>query len=355
MLSFKKIFGKKELHEIVNIKVLKYIVKNWSKYEKIIIKNTENDYDYNPKSICKKYIAYYNKVISIKYNKSSKYSSKSGRWFCKGGIGIQSLPRVIRHTICRGLWIDLDFKNCHPVILLTLCQKHNIPCNFLTHYVNNRKQLLQEWSSVLNKTEEDIKILYLSALNGNLTHYNIANWEAVLEEFKNIHYYIANLPEYSIIHQEVKSLNSKNINAKTVNRILCIIENKCLETLFINLDKRDLLNVEINENIYKCAALIFDGMQIPLNEKTEEFITEQNLSLLSSMIFNETSFHLNISVKVFDEFLEIPDNFEEDIDTDDNIITDDVDAAEIILSKYGTLMTNCNNIKYINDMSSICN
>ena len=347
-MAFKKIFGRNELSEIVNVPVLKYIVKNWNKYESLIVKNDENDYDYNPKAICQKYLAGYKKTISIKYNKSSKYPSKLGRWFCKGGVGIQSLPRIICHTICKDLWIDLDFKNCHPVILQTLCIKHNIKCDFLTYYITNRNTLLQEWSKTLEMSADDVKTIFLAALNGNLTKYNITKWDALLEEFNNIHKSISSIPEYSSLLQEVETLNTKNIYAKTVNRILCNIENKCLETLYTNLDKRGLLNVVIDEMNYKCCALIFDGLQIPLNDITKSFITEQNLTLMSSIIFNETSFHLSLSVKEFDECLNIPDNYEDDVEQEeDNFVENDVDAAEIIIGKYGDLMINCNNIKYI--------
>ena len=113
-MSFKKVFKRNELHEVVNIAVLKEIVKNWDKYESRIVKNNDNDYDYNPKNICQKYLTLYNKTTTIQYSKSSKYPSKLGRWFCRKGIGIQSMPRVIRHTICEGLYIDLDFKKNSP-------------------------------------------------------------------------------------------------------------------------------------------------------------------------------------------------------------------------------------------------
>jgi len=149
-MSFKKSFGRSELSEIVNLPLLKYIVKNWVKYESLIVKNDDNDYDYNPKNICQKYLAQYDKCTTIKYNKSSKYPSKLGRWFCKNGVGIQSMPRIIRHTICDGLYIDLDFKNAHPKILERLCNNHNIKCTHLSNYINNRDTLLTEWGVLIN-------------------------------------------------------------------------------------------------------------------------------------------------------------------------------------------------------------
>lgn len=94
-MAFKKVFGVNELNEIVNESAGKYMLKNWDKYKHHFPINEENDYEYNPKTILTKYLAGYKKTITVKYNKSSKYPSKVGRWFCKGGIGIQSLPRGI--------------------------------------------------------------------------------------------------------------------------------------------------------------------------------------------------------------------------------------------------------------------
>lgn len=347
-MSFKKSFGRSELYEIINAPVLKYIIKNWSKYEALIVKNNDNDYDYNPKNICHKYLTQYSKYISIKYNKSSKYPSKLGRWFCKNGVGIQSMPRIIRHTICDGLYIDLDFKNAHPKILETLCLKHNIKCDYLTNYIINRDVLLTEWGSLINYDKDEIKHIFLCALNGNTTKYIIPNWNDILEEFKIIHKTISLLPEYDIILKEVEDKERTNIYAKVVNRILCQIENNCLQSLYKALDKKDLFQVVIDDTYYKVCSLIFDGIQIPLNEKTRAFCNDDNFKCLSSIIENETGFYLDITHKPFDCKLSIPDNIEDDEDDEDIYVSNDGDAAEHIISKFSNYMINCNNIRYIN-------
>ena len=256
-MSFKKAFGRNELSEIVNLPLLKYIVKNWKKFEPLIVQESQNDYDYNPKNICEKYIARYKTTSTIKYNKSNKYPHKLGRWFCKQGIGIQSMPRIIRHTICDGLWIDLDFKNCHPCILRTLCHKHNIKCDLLSNYIDNREQFHYEWSQRLGLEPDDVKNnIFLPALNGNKTQYDLPNWFSMLEELKNIHVSIATLPEFSILLQEVEANETKNIYAKVVNRVMCEIENKCLESLYKNLDRRGFLNVDIATNVVPLSLMV---------------------------------------------------------------------------------------------------
>ena len=85
--------------------------------------------------------------------------------------------------------------------------------------------------------------------------------------------------KYSMLLKEVEDVECSNINAKVVNRILCKIENSCLESLYKNLDKRGLLNLVIDDCNYKCCALIFDGLQIPLNDTTKTFCTPENFGM----------------------------------------------------------------------------
>lgn len=347
-MTFKKDFGTTELREIAHISIAKYLFKNWDKYKHECPVNKETDFEYNPKNILKKYTAGYNKTIPIKYSKSSKYTSKMGRWFANGGVGIQSLPRKIRHTICKGLYIDLDFKNCHPVILKTLCKNHNIQCPFLTDYIENRDTLLTKWSDDLNISKEDCKQNFLAMLNGNKTPYDTYNWMDMIMEFENIHKSISALPEYKNIYDEVCKHNFDNLFGKTTNRVLCEIENKCLVALYKILKGKNMLYVEIDAIIYTICSLIFDGMQIPDNENNRKMTTPEWLKKYSGIIENQTGYYLDIVIKPFDEVITIPENFEDGMTDEEEItIINDGDACDAILSKYGHLMLTCNNEKYI--------
>ena len=352
-MSFKKSFGINELHEIVNLPVLKHIVKNWDKFASIIVKNNENDYDYNPKNICQKYLSIYDKVATIKYNKSSKYPSKIGRWFCKSGVGIQSMPRIIRHTICDGLYIDLDFKNMHPSVLQQICLKNNINCPLLTKYITNRDKLLTEWSNILNFTKDEVKTIYLSALNGNNTKYNIPEWSNVLQEFKSIHKAVSKLPQYTQIAFEVETAERNNIKAKIVNRVLCTIENECLQSFYKALDNKGAFNLNIDDCNYKVCSLIFDGLQIPLTETNEKLCSPDSLNIFSRIIENDTGYLLEIVRKPFNDKLDIPEIIEDEEDTDDFFVENDGDAAEHIIAKYNNLMLNSNGIRYVKNNNNI--
>ena len=347
-MTFKKDFKLPLLNENLHISVLKKIVKNWSKFEHEIGKSEDSEIEYNPKKLCEKIIANYGKVLKVKYHKSKKYDTKIGRWFCDGGVGIQSLPRKIRHTICKGLYIDLDFKNAHPVILKTLCDKKNIDCSYLTKYINNRDELLAKWSIDLAMKPEEAKQAFLKMLNGNKTKHDTDNWVDMINEFSIIHKTIASLEEYKDIYDEVNSLEKTNIFAKTTNRILCKIENNCLVELYTILQANKMLYVDIDGDTFIICALIFDGLQIPDNTDNRIKTSPEHLSTYSNIIESKTGYLLEIKIKEFDECLNIPDDLENElVNEDDNIITTDGDAFNIIMSKYGDKMLCCNGTKYI--------
>jgi hypothetical protein len=352
-MAFKKAFGRNDLTEICNLSELKKFIKNWDTLEeRIDYDDDDDDEKYNPLLICKKYLAgYKNDLFQTKYSKSGKYPTKLGRWFCKNGVGIQSLPRVIRHTICKGLWIDLDFKNCHPVILSQLCKKHNINCEHLDSYINNREELLEKWAEQSGNSKDKMKKAFLKALNGNKSNFTqISRWSLYTDEFKNIHETIAKLPENKTLLEEVEELETKNVYAKVCNRILCNVENKCLEVLYQNLDKRKLLNYVKDDIIYKVCSLIFDGLQIPDNERTRQFIADGGLNTISIDIEDTTDFKLDIVIKEFDECVDLSE-YDENTDNEDDHetsnINDDVDACEVIIRKYGHMMVGCNNVRYV--------
>lgn len=350
--NFKKSFGYNCLYEVVNKDELEFILKNWKLFEKEL-DSSDWDIDYKPKVILTKYLNAYKKnkgYMSIKYKKTDKYDTKIGRYFCMNSIGIQSMPRKIRHTICKGLYIDLDFKNCHPVILKQLCEKYKIPCNYLSIYVNNRNEILMKISNAINVSINDAKFIFLKALNGNKTNYEIENWGYILYELNEIHTTIANMDEFKELKEEVMAESKENVNARVVNRILCSIENDCLECLFQTLDKNkcfDYYSTDFDK-VLKVGALIFDGLQVLDNKENRELLTGDFLISLSHTIKVQTGYSLELVIKDFDECLKLPSDFKSLLkDEGDNIIKNDIEACAYVVNKFGYKYIKCNNLRYV--------
>lgn len=344
-LKFNEIFGTETFRENFWRKKLKYMLLNWDVYEKICIEydNGANEDDYQPKQMLDKYLdkAKGLDYVEVKYKKSAN-SKKYGRWFAEGSLSIQNMPRKIRHTICKGLWIDLDFKNCHPVILEQLCKQYAIECPLLHEYNTNREEMLQEIIQTEGCTRDVAKRMILRALNGANVNSGVTWWAQMKNEFKSIANCLATEKEYEKLYKIVKTYKKYNIEASTMNAILCYFENKCLETLFLFFK-----DVKVIRDFV--CALIFDGLQVQDNEHNRRLLTPELFAEASEFISTKTGFHLDLAIKEFDEAIELPADYDKTFE-DTFIIeaNDDKSASEYFIQKHKHILKRCKGRIFLN-------
>lgn len=109
-------------------------------------------------------------------NKSNRHAVKyvlgkglgkllAGRLGAQRGIGLQGCPKEIRAALARPYYWDIDFVNCHPVLLLQICQQKGWTCSELERYVKNRDEVIKKmnevwgWDRDKSKTQM-LKIMY---------------------------------------------------------------------------------------------------------------------------------------------------------------------------------------------------
>lgn len=362
--TFKEAFGTDKMIEEFDRRKTKHILNNWDLYApKFTVYDNEDNIKYDPKEILESYVK---KSRGLNYNfvkyKKSINSKKYGRWFAEKSLSIQNMPRVIRHTICKDLWIDLDFKNCHPVILEQLCIFYGVSCEYLHKYNTNREEMLKEITDKTGCSRDDAKKFVLKTLNGSKVNINIEWWNLLKQEFINIADKIASRDEFKKIKKDCLSIRQDNINARVMNCVLCIYENMCLENLYEFLSDNGVIQG------FKCC-LIFDGLQVVKSPHNINKITTEFLNDASTYIKQKTGLSLELTTKDFDEFIDITIN-ENDKDTYLIENGDDMSACEYILSLHNNKLKKCkgqvfiyddgiwsSNDKVINDVltSLICN
>lgn len=346
-LKFNEIFGTDVFIEKFDRKKLKYILLNWDEYESKCIEYDnvdDSDNNYNPKSILEKYLdkSKGTDLVEVKYKKSEN-SKKFGRWFAEGALSIQNMPRKVRHTICKGLWIDIDFKNCHPVLLEQLCIAYDIDCPYINKYNNNREDLLNE---VIEKSEcdrDEAKKKILRVLNGSKIYVDTDWWTVMKCEFKTHANLLSSMKEYDKLNKIVKKYKKDNTEASTMNAVLCYFENKCLQALYkFFVDKKIIKN--------SVCCLIFDGLQVEDNDYNRQMLTSEFLAEASKYVFEKTGFNLNIEIKDFDQALELPEGYENTFD-DTFVIeaNDDASAGDYVIKKYKHLLKKCSGRIFINN------
>jgi hypothetical protein len=100
-------------------------------------------------------------MYSQKYNGIGRlYANNNG---CKT---LQQMPRILRNTLARNKYIDLDMVCALPVIAYQECKKHNINCKYLKKYIKYRDNYLQQLQDEYETDRDTAKQLANRLMNG---------------------------------------------------------------------------------------------------------------------------------------------------------------------------------------------
>lgn len=259
---------------------------NREKLEKVIKCNNipvngDDLWKENLLKILKKYYKkpYENNYVKCEYTQFKKY----GRFYVNNSCGIQAFQKDIRKYISGEYHLDIDFKNCHPVILKQLFHKKEVFINDnLDYYINNRDTFLKE----NNLSKEDIiKCLY-DDNNGKISN----------EFLKDIHksIYTKLLPvlidkkldpaTFKLYNNNIKKRNKQkkdyNYDGSFLSLYIQDIENSLLMSLY-SYCKDNNINVQ---------TLMFDGLTI---DKDSVF----NISDAQKYIKDKTGYDIEIVLK----------------------------------------------------------
>jgi P4 family phage/plasmid primase-like protien len=290
----------------IDIIILNRVVDNYDKFSPKIgcawnkITNQRESIE-GTQTIIKKFCENKNKSKPTLYKPNSK--SKKGRHFSSES-SLQGLPRPLRHTICREFCKDIDIKNCHPMILVSLCKSYNFACEKINHYINNRDLCLNSLMEWTGWSKDDCKQNVLKLLNGGniveiFNYYGVEIPESCqwIKEFKNqitlIHQNITDHTDFLYHKKElIKSngLNCFNFNGKLVNKVLCEFENILIQHAmhFCELEEIQII------------ANCFDGLLLKKCDKLNDYF----LKRLQEFVVKNVGIPVVFVEKEMDEFFE---------------------------------------------------
>ena len=255
-------------------------------------------------------------VLQVWYDKGAKDIDRTGRWFAKGMMSLQRLPKQVRATLCKELYIDLDFVNCGPTLLLNLCQKHGLECTCLSKVVEDRDNMLKEFEPCL--TRDEAKKVIIELIHGkslkeiradnptNPCNLDGVDWLPTLEtELELIRKDLAACDDYEEIRSQHK--NAGNRNVKIMSAVLFTEENECLQHFCNFLGAKGVIqNGE--------CVLCFDGIMVRKTPENEALINDSGPEFLeaASEDIKKRRRHttpLRIKVKDFSDGYELPEDY----------------------------------------------
>ena len=234
----------------------------------------------------------------VQYKQKFKHKDR----YYRVGSCLSYLKKEIRNSIMPKNIKDIDMINCHPVILLNLCQKNKVKCNLLKNYVENRDLILDSFGD--NKKE--VKELFLTVLNGRFKKIYSQDVEVnnYLKLFENE---IIKIQNYFYLRDKRYLEKDYNYLGKNLSRIIILEkENEILKTM---------INYFVSKRV-EIFTLEYDGVKIYTDDKTKHF----SINNLEKIILKKTEIDIKLSFK------EIVDSFPEygiRVSTD-NIINENI-------------------------------
>ena len=297
--------------------------------------------------------------IEIKYIYNKK--RPLGRVYPVDSLGLCQARREIRHTLCDGIYVDIDMVNAHPVILNQVF-KSSYP--MLNEYVNDRDKyfglLCDHYATygkaIDYKTPEGrelcknffiIPLLYFGRYSNWAEDNNLGSLEKIEDHelftpFPPPAFYKTFREEMSEISKQLIAANEtfakeienekeeekkySNTDGSVVSWFCQEWERRILEVIYDVLKKEKLIK---KDNVVFC----FDGLMIL---STELFDTEEKQQLILRKceveVFKRLDLQIQLKVKAFDEPIDdslldfvIPeandvDNEEEDDDDEEELV-----------------------------------
>lgn len=339
---------------------LKKIYDNWENIEEIYKDSYMiKDIKVIPKVIIHDILAKA-KVIDIENDiaelpvtyRHSRLLKDSGRQFVSKNLGMQMMMTNIRHTICDGLYYDLDMKSAHMNILNQYCEQNNIPHEQMKKACEQNDEQIAEIMKVCNLPRDKAKKVRLAVINGGYRSVPVSWWLDFTKEVASIHKAILedakNERLLKLIKNQDRLENSserENYGGRVMNHILCQIEDKILMSCVEFLKSKKLSTSHI--------VLEFDGFMIPCEviNPTPHFLKE-----LSDYAFDKTGYRMEFVCKPMDKIIKLDgyelkntlEDTEEDDDTNDRVmVRDDNEATDILLEKLEGKIYNCQDTTYI--------
>ena len=181
---------------------------------------------------------------------------------------------------------DIDMINCHPVILLNLCQKNKVKCNILKNYVENRNIILHSFGN----NRKTVKELFLTILNGGFK--KIYSEDSVINNYlKLFEKEIIKIQNYFYLRDKRYLEKDYNYLGRNLSRIILEKENQILQTM---------INYFVSKRV-KIFTLEYDGLKIYTDDKSKHF----SINDLEKIILKNTEINMKLSFKdIIDAFPE---------------------------------------------------
>ena len=203
---------------------------------------------------------------------------------------LESFKKSVRATLCAKYYHDLDFENCHPVILVQLAYKtlgEDLP--HLFNYLKNREEILKRIMDKANITRNDAKQTMITMLYGGYPKFDVTELHDIYHETSG---FTSRLIASGFF---VEAWNATKADDTVSNKvgsflsfILQSIENDLLLAFKSKLEARG----------WSSDVLVYDGLMV--RRRADATITPELLGNLEIELFESTGYEMTITEKAME-------------------------------------------------------
>ena len=285
------------------------------------------------------------KVFKVKYVRGR---DGFGRAFPQKALGLTSFQKKIRNTLIRDIYYDFDLCNAHPAIVENLCAPHNIPCEAICKYIEDREAVLAQVTNTYGVSRNNAKKLMLRlCFFGSVEEWKRENEVTspielpFLTLFRNQLNDIANHVKkhnpalYETCRKKKEAKEQKNFLGSFLSTYLQEMETQIVSRMLrwmveeTNVTKLDGCPLPI-------ATYEFDGVKL-LKANVDAIGKEEFQTLLNEKTLELTGFKLQWELKPIEGFHDIPETVDDATPDEVHELTgvlSDLDAAVKLFRLY---------------------
>jgi len=220
-------------------------------------------------------------TFSYFYSKNSSISRAGyGRLYSNEKGSLERLEKSLRHSLCAGIYWDVDMVNAQPTILSQLAKHNGVPLTFLTYYVENRGAVLQKMMQEYNMSRDEVKEWIIKCIFGC----KIPELKSLQTELRTLANELRNT--YGDLYDKIKNTKEKNQIGTFLAYVAQTEECKCLLAM----------NDFFTKHGREVDVFCYDGCMVRIRESEKEFPADV-LRECEKYIHSTTGYSLSLQVK----------------------------------------------------------
>ena len=207
----------------------------------------------------KKHNRYNVSTITYQHSKKSSLGRNGyGRLYGSEKGSMERLEKTLRHSLCAGIYWDIDMANAQPTILSQMATKRGLDTHFLTYYIEHREDMIASIMKSMGLPRKEVKEWFIKCIFGC----KISALEQLQTEMRRLADELRN--DFALLYDLISKEKEKNIVGSFMAYVAQTEECRCMRAM----------DDFFSNNGRVVGVLSYDGCLVYTLENETEFPTE---------------------------------------------------------------------------------